>query len=78
MNTTMIKKEEFIDGGRRAVLQALDLYVRGLTEHPDSRGWTDQELPKLFPCLDKHMERVAARLITGEEAGSASIRIKDE
>ena len=64
--TQVISQDQFVNGARDAVLDALDTYVRGLTGHPKTLGATDAELPALFEGIDKHARLVHARLVGAE------------
>lgn len=74
-----ISYEDFRDGARSAVLNALDGYMRELTGCEHARGASDADLPALFGGLDKHLERLAARFNdpNSTEIGSAAIQIID-
>lgn len=72
---TKINLSDFVDGGRKVVLDALDKYVRETVDHFEARGWVDAELPKLFLSVDAHLESVAKRIYNGEEPGSAVVSI---
>lgn len=77
MTMKTISAEQFRDGARDVVLQALDDYMRGLTDYDKAMGSRDADLPALFAGLDAHMDRVAARFNDPEstEPGSAFIKI---
>lgn len=72
-----ISEEDFIDGARSAVLQALDGYMQDLTRSERAKGSNDADLPELFKALDAHMRRVAARFNDPEsqEVGSAFFEV---
>jgi hypothetical protein len=72
---TKINLSDFVDGGRKVVLGALDKYVRETVDHVNARGWVDAELPKLFLSVDAHLESVAMRIYNGEEPGSAIVSV---
>lgn len=55
------------DEMRRYVLDALDTWARARFGHTEfvrglaGAGWQDQDLPNLFPALDRHFETCIAR-----------------
>lgn len=64
--TPVITQDQFINGARDAVLDALDTYVRGLTGHAKTLGAKDAELPALFEGIDAHARLVHSRLVAAE------------
>ncbi|ODV41483.1 hypothetical protein AWV79_35530 [Cupriavidus sp. UYMMa02A] len=77
MQTRTITAEDFRNGAREVVLNALDAYMREMTECDNARGARDSDLPALFSTLDAHMDRVAARINDPEsqEVGSAFLTV---
>ncbi|MHA6848829.1 hypothetical protein [Ralstonia syzygii] len=74
MSTNRINFDDFRDGMRRAVLDAMDSYMRNQTDGClGVKGWRDQDLAALFPAIDAHAARVAIRFNDpeSEEPGSA-------
>lgn len=71
----LIPRDEWIEGGRQAILTALDNYVRETLEHSDAAGATDGDLPELFRAIDPHLVRLADRINEGAIPGSLSIRV---
>lgn len=70
-----LTSEQFVENGRDFVLASMDAYVQKTLGCEAAKGWRDQDLPGLLPALDRHFERVAARLadIDSPEPGSANI-----
>lgn len=80
MDTKRLNFDGFRDGMRRAVLDALDSYMRLQTDGcMGVKGWRDQDLGALFPAIDAHAARVALRFNDPEsqEPGSAYLTITD-
>ena len=77
MTAVTITQEQFLEGARSAVLEALDGYMRDLSGSERARGATDGDLPHLFAALDAHMLRVAKRFNDphSQEVGSACLSI---
>jgi hypothetical protein len=76
MEPKVISHDDWIEQGRKAVLDALDQYVRTTTQFGASRGWVDQELPNLFRAVDAHLDSIAERINLGIEPGSLFVRIE--
>lgn len=73
MNVTKMTAEDFKKGARDCVLEALDEYMRRVTGYANALGARDEDLPKLFPALDAHMDRVAARFNDPESKEPGSL-----
>lgn len=72
---TLILHDDWINGGRDAVIAALDNYVRETLSHHAARGATDADLPSLFRAIDAHLDRLAARINDGLMPGSKGFRV---
>ena len=74
-----ITREAWRDGVREAVLAALDAYICTALDIPTLVGATDADLPELFPCIDAHADRLAARINDPNSTipGSAFLDIVD-
>ncbi|MCK4117637.1 hypothetical protein G7939_12460 [Ralstonia solanacearum] len=72
-----ISLDEFKDGLRQAVLNALDAYMQEVTDYERARGARDQDLPALFKALDAHADVLEQRFNDPEsnEPGSAFLLI---
>ena len=77
-NPITISREQWIEGGRNAVLDALDQFTRVSVGHVEARGWTDPELPNLFRAVDRQLGLIADRINSGEEPGSAFFQVEEE
>lgn len=78
MQTNRVNYEDFRDGMRRAVLDALDAYMQRQTDGClGVKGWRDQDLAALFPAIDAQAARVAIRFNdpNSQEPGSAYLTI---
>lgn len=73
-----ITREDWRNGLRNAVLAAMDEYVQERLGHPRALGATDNDLPSLFPCIDEHADRLAARINdpNGGVLGSYAVNIE--
>lgn len=78
MQPNRLNFDDFRDGMRRAVLDALDAYMQRQTDGAlNVKGWRDQDLAVLFPAIDAHASKVAARFNDpdSQEPGSAYLTI---
>lgn len=62
MSVRKIAREEFLDGARQAVVEAIDAYVQAQMADHRVHGYEDADLPKLFKAIDAHMEVIIARI----------------
>lgn len=57
-----MKTSEFVENGVKAILEALDEYVRTVTRHPDASGWSDADISNIVPPMEAHLRSLADRL----------------